>query len=149
MMNFDNLDPELSLEDINQVEKELNLRPTNHYRPLPEIGMEAFRGHCIYQHDDERNQVCIEQGLPLKTDNKKHTTAQTAYRDLRKRNVPAKYFPFGIDTCGAYFLVDLSDPNHAIYFYQTDITPPKLETCLRPLDAGFEDFWQRLGPDID
>lgn len=149
MMHFDNLDPQLSPEDIRQAEKELNLKfpqvLVDHY--LKWNG--GFPDHCIYQHDDERNQVCIEQGLPLKTDKKTHTTAQAAYRDLQKRNVPANYFPFGLDTCGAYFLVDLSDPKLAVYFYETDIAPPKLETCLRPLDAGFEDFWQRLGPDID
>jgi hypothetical protein len=149
MINFDNLDAELSLADIRQVEKELKVKfpqvLVDHY--LEWNG--GFPDHCIYQHDDERNQVCIEQCLPLKTDNKNHTTAQAAYRNLQKREVPANYFPFGIDPCGAYFLVDLTDPNHEVYFYQTDVTPPKLEACLRPLDAGFEDFWQRLGPDID
>lgn len=91
-------------------------------------------------------QTTICDTLPLLTGSGRDT-APEAYDDLVlvKRLVPARFFPFAVDSGGDFFFVDCEDKDAAVYLFQSDHFPR--ETGFASLELGLEDFWDALEPD--
>jgi cell wall assembly regulator SMI1 len=143
--NFIKLSSPISLNDVNKIEKEIDVIFPNDFKEhylkfnggIPENSYFFMKKYNTF--------LWLSSFLPIKNEreNQNMTLEKTYIEFLERKIIPKEFIPFAYDWGGNYFCLNIK--NNEVYMVYTDLgNPMENPDSVRKLTKGFSNFVEAL-----